>query len=120
MEAYYIYTGLFIGAILLVALPIVVKDSTGAEELEDVEPYGIFELFNSVLSYVLSFIFGLLKVFTTSSIDDSIDTLQIDLESFFNEMAKMYTLIPIPLFLIIFVPFTGAMLYAIVKAFPTT
>lgn len=121
MEDYYVYTGLLIGTIIVVFLPFALIDIYGGTELEDVQPYGIFKVTLSIVDNIFDTAFGFAKLLIVSStIDEALDYYNSALQDYLYHIAQIYTLIPVPIFIVVFVPYIGAMIYAFIKMLPTT
>lgn len=149
-ETSYIYAGLLIGTILFVGIPYTLLEvQGGVEDIQPygifVTIINIFDAIASLINFIIEFVLNLFiypVVGTLSLVDtlpvinleDTIDSLlgfrvsiieglggfQVALFDGMIKLAKIYTLIPLPLFLIILIPYTGAIIYAFIKALPTT
>lgn len=120
MEAKYIYLTSFAFVLMFVLIPLVLFDINGGN-LEDIEPYGVFALTSNVANWVVDFIGSIFKVFIPSDgIDDKIDEIIESFSNFTITASKIYTLIPISVYIIMFVPLLITSGYALIKALPTT
>jgi len=150
VEAKFIYLTALASLIIFVLTPIVIVDvGGGVPDIEPYGVFSVLENIGNFVLSVLVLLAKLiisLPYYSTVGVLGAVDSVPFidvetsiaDTEEFFdglfasidniaeiisngmNSLARIYSIIPIPVFVIVYVPLLITALYAIIKALPTT